>query len=68
MQQEGEKMKHHYIVFAWMKFDAVCRMGAICEEAELARFLVWKDVKRYKMISVDDEVVDNWKDQEWTLL
>ena len=61
-------MKHHYIVYAWMKFDAVCKMGTVCEKEKLEPFLVWKNVKGYKLISVDDEAVDHWSEQDWTLL
>ena len=61
-------MTHHYIVYAWMKFDAVCRMGTICAEEDLHPFLLRKNVKGYKLISVDDDVVNEWEKQEWKLL
>jgi non-ribosomal peptide synthetase component E (peptide arylation enzyme) len=61
-------MKHHYIVYAWLKFDAVCRMGAVCAQEELRPYLLRKNVKGYKLISVDDEVVGEWDKQEWELL
>ena len=62
-------MKHHYIVFAWMKFDAVCRMGTQCgNEDELRKFLHRKNVKGYKLISVDDDEMSGWSDKDWTLL
>ena len=61
-------MKHHYIVYAWMRFDAVCKMGAICSEEELPAILGRRNVKGYKMISVDDIPKSGWSDREWTLL
>jgi hypothetical protein len=61
-------MRHHYVIYAWMKYDAVCKMGAICIEQDLHSMLSKRDVKGYKVISVDDEPVAGWNDTEWRLL
>ena len=61
-------MKHHYIVLAWLKIDAICRIGAQCAENELHTILKRKNVKGYKLISVDDVLVEGWADTEWELI
>ena len=61
-------MKHHYIMLAWMNYEAVCRMGAICAEQELHRVLGRRNVKGYKMISVDDEPIGGWEEKEWQFI
>lgn len=61
-------MKHHYIVYALMTYDAVCRMGAICAEGELRPTLARKGVKSYKLISLDDEEMDGWEEKDWTII
>ena len=58
-------MKHHYIVYAMMKYDAVCRFGAVCTEDELRSVLKRKNIVGYKLISVDDEQMDGWKEKDW---
>ena len=58
-------MKHHYIMYVWTSYDAVCRMGSICAEQDLHAALKRKRVKAYKLISVDDEPVSDGRASEW---
>ncbi|MCL1805991.1 MAG: hypothetical protein FWG28_08370 [Clostridiales bacterium] len=61
-------MKHHYIVYARMKYNAVCRFGTVCAEEDFHAVLARKNIVGYKMISIDDEEVSDWKEKDWTML
>ena len=61
-------MKHHYIVYARMKYNAVCRFGAVCAEDELHAVLTRKNIIGYKLISVDDDEIGGWKEKDWIMI
>ncbi|MDR0469758.1 MAG: hypothetical protein LBH09_07280 [Peptococcaceae bacterium] len=61
-------MKHHYIVQAIMGLwsqEFLCPMGAQCLEAELGGVLKHLGVKRYRIKSIDEEVIADWENSEW---
>jgi hypothetical protein len=61
-------MKHHYIVYARMKYDAVCRFGAICAEEDFHAVLTRKNIVGYKLISVDDIEINGWNEKDWIMI
>ena len=58
-------MKHHYRLYVWMKYDALCKMGVVCAESELHRILSRRNVKCYKLMNIDDDPMENWENSDW---
>ena len=67
-KMEGVAMKRHYVVQAIMSdwnSQFQCPMGAVCELDELGDILKKKAVSKYKLKSIDGDLVQNWKDTDW---